>query len=159
MLTEHQMSCPSAAVTVVVVVVVVVVAEVSAVAVAVVAVSIAAVAVVIIVVIVVARLLEGLTHVPCQLLALLIHLLLYLEQPISNLLQNAVVVCRLASCICRFISMHGIGQIGRVFYNSIRCGFFCRHAVSLILGRVPVFLVKAFCRFEVRYHMFEVLIY
>ena len=84
----------SAAVVVAVPVHVAVVAKVSAVAfVVVVAISTVAVGVVII------QLLEWLLHVPRQLLALLVHLLLYLKQPISNLLQHAVVVRRFISCI------------------------------------------------------------
>ena len=65
----------------------------------------------------VVALLEGLWHVICQLLALVIHLLLHLEQPISDFLQNAV-VRRLASCIVVIMLMHVIGQVRQTLCSS-----------------------------------------
>ena len=111
-----------------------VVAEVAAVAFFVAVASIAAVSVVVAVV----ALLEGLSHVIYQLLALVVHLLLHLEQPISDFLQNAVVL-RLASCIVVFMPMHVIVQVRKTLCSSFYGDFFCIHAVSPILCRVVAF--------------------
>ena len=116
----------------VVVVIVVVTLEATAVAVVIVIVVVVVVVVVIIDVVVV-QLLEGLLHVPRQLLTLLMNILFHPLHPVSDLLQGYISdIHRLCSCIRCLVSIHGIGQVEHIFGHTVLGGVFRRHAVSIL---------------------------
>ena len=133
-----------------------VVAEVAAVAVVVVVVVVAIATVVVGVVFI--QLLEWLLHVPRQLLAMLVHLLLCLKQPIPNLLQHVVVVRRFAPRIRRFALLNGICQVRQTPCGSFHGGFLRIHSLSSILRGVLAFLAQSFCCLKMRDYTRKVLV-